>query len=931
MKKFLKILLIIILTLLVILVVTPIFFKGKIMKIAKEQINNNLNARVEFSDLKLSFIRNFPNASIILKDLSISGTGAFESDTLLKLKTFAIRVDVVSAIKMENINIKGILIDRPAVFAKVLKDDKANWNIMKETEETGEEIDTTETEFSTKISLKKFEIRSGSIKYIDESSNMAAFLDNFNFILKGNLAQDFTTLSINSNAEALSFIMDGIKYINKASLVITTNLDADLKNSIYVLKENDLSLNDLSLGFEGSVELPNDSDIKTDIRFSTKKADFKSLLSMVPAIYMQDYQDVKTTGNLILKGEVKGIYNSEKNIMPNASLNLKVENAMFKYPDLPKSADNIQIDINLFYDGVVTNNSTIDINRFHVDLGGNPLDLTMNIKTPETDMNINGIFKANLDLATIADVVPVENMTLQGKINSDIDFMGYMSYIEKEEYEKFKADGILQIKDFVFNSPEMPKAFKINESYILFSPRYVQVKSFDAEIGNSDMVFTGRLENFIPYVFKDETIKGDFLFTSNVIDLNEFMSDTSAIETTEEDTVPLNVVEIPKNIDFRLNSSIEKIYYDKLEIGKANGIIIIKDGKLQLKDLVMNMLEGSVKLNGDYNTQDIKSPLVDFNIQATDIDIPSAFKAFSVLEKLAPIAKTATGKVSLGMNYTSFLDEHMEPILKSIVGKGTFSSNNIGLIKSGTFTKIGDALKTKAFDNMTLTNVNISFEIQNGRIFLDPFETKMGSTDFIIAGDQGIDETMNYKMNISMPRSILGSGANDALNSLYANAASKGLNISPSENVNMNVAVGGTFTSPKVSIDLKDNVKQSAQAIKEEVKEKALEELDKKKEEAKAVVNEQAQKIIADAEAEAAKVREEAAKLADATRKESAANADKLVADAKNPIAKKAAEISAKKIKQEGEDKAKKIEKEADDKANKIISEAKDRADKLTQ
>ena len=931
MKKFLKILLIIILAILVILIVTPIFFKGKIMEIAKEQINNNLNAKVEFSNLNLSFIRNFPNASIVLKDLSVSGTGEFESDTLLKLKSFAISVDVISAIKMENINIKGILIDQPIVLAKVLKDGKANWDIVKETEETGEEVDTTVTEFTTKIALKKFEIRNASIKYIDESSNMAAYLDNFNFILKGNFAQDFTTLSVNSNTEALSFIMDGIKYINKASLDITTNLDADLKNSIYVLKDNNFAINDLSLGFEGSVELPNDSDIKTDIRFVTKKTDFKSLLSMVPAIYMQDYQDVKTTGNLMLKGEVKGVYNSEKNIMPDASLNLKVENAMFKYPDLPKSADNIQIDISLFYDGVVANNSTIDINKFHIDFGGNPVDLTMNIKTPETDMNINGIFNVNLDLATIADVIPMENMTLQGKINSNIDFMGYMSNIEKEEYEKFKADGMLQINDFVFNSPDMPKAFKINESSVLFSPRYVQVKSFDAEIGNSDMVFTGRLENFIPYVFKDETIKGDFQFTSNLIDLNEFMSDTTVAETTEEDTVPLTVVEVPKNIDFRLNSTIEKIYYDKLEISKANGIILVKDGKVTLQNLAMNMLEGSMKLNGDYNTQDIKSPLIDFNILATDIDIPSTFRAFSVLEKLAPIAKSATGKISLGMDYTSFLDEHMQPILKTIVGKGSFSSKQIGLIKSGTFTKIGDALKTKAFDNMTLNNVNVSFEIQNGRIFLDPFETKMGSTDLIIAGDQGIDQTMNYKMNISMPRSVLGSGANEALNNLYANAALKGLNIAPSENVNMNVTVGGTVTSPKVSIDLKDNVKQSAQAIKEEVKEKAMEELDKKKEEAKAFVNEQAQKIIADAEAEAAKVRAEAAKLADATRKESTANADKLVSEAKNPIAKKAAEVSAKKIKQEGEDKAKKIEQEADDKANKIIQEAKDRAAKLTE
>ncbi len=931
MKKLFKILLIIILVLLAIIVVVPVFFKGKILEIAKQQINKNLNAKVEFSDLNLSFIRNFPNASVVLKNLSVTGIDDFESDTLLSLQSFDIKLDAISAIKMENIKIKGILIDHPVLQARVLSDGKVNWDIMKETEEVVEEVDTTVSELATSISLKKFEIHDAFIKYIDESSNLFAGLDHFDFLLTGDLAQDFTTLSVHSATEAVNLIMDGIRYIKNAPLVMDINLDADLKNSIYILKENEISLNDLSLIFNGSIEMPNDSDLIADMNFETGKTDFKSLLSMVPAIYMQDFQDVRTSGTLALHGSVKGVYSSSRHLLPDARLQLNVENAMFKYPELPKSADNIQIDVDLFYDGTVTDSSRINLNRFHVDLGGNPVDMFMNIKTPVSDMNLNGIIKTDIDLTTLSDVIPLEDVTLQGKINSDIDFMGYMSYIENEKYDKFKADGNLHITDFIFESPDLPKALKINETSLLFSPQYLQVSSFDAEIGNSDMHFVGRLENFIPYIFKDETVRGDFQFSSTMLDLNEFMTQTDEVETSEGDTVPLSVIEVPKNIDFRLVSNIDKIYYDKLEITNTSGIIEIKEGKVLLQDLFLNMLEGSMKLNGEYNTQDIKAPMVDFGIEANSIDIPSAFKAFSVLQKLAPIAKAATGKVTIGMQYTSLLDGEMSPIINSIVGKGNFSSGSIGLIKSNTFAKVGDALKTKAFDNMTLQNLDIGFEIRNGRIYVDPFETHMGNTNFVIAGDQGIDQSMNYNINMNVPRSLLGSGANESINKLYANAALKGLNISPSETLNMNVNVGGTFTEPKISIDLKDNVKQSAQAIKEEIKEKAQEEIDKKKEEAKAVVSEQAEKIIAEAEKQAEQIRQEAARLADITRKEANANADKLVNEATNPIAKRAAEIAAKKLRQEGEDKAQKIVREADEKSNKIIEEAKERAAKLTQ
>ena len=129
--------------------------------------------------------------------------------------------------------------------------------------------------------------------------------------------------------------------------------------------------------------------------------------------------------------------------MPDVGVKLLVENAMFSYPGLPKSAENIQVDIDGFYDGRQMDNSTLDVNKFHAELGGNPVDLTLNIKTPESDMMVNGSLKCNLDLATVKDVIPLDNTTITGKINAAIDMMGYMSYIEKEEYEKFKADGNL--------------------------------------------------------------------------------------------------------------------------------------------------------------------------------------------------------------------------------------------------------------------------------------------------------------------------------------------------------------------------------------------------------------------------------------------------------------------------------------------------------
>jgi hypothetical protein len=325
----------------------------------------------------------------------------------------------------------------------------------------------------------------------------------------------------------------------------------------------------------------------------------------------------------------------------------------------------------------------------------------------------------------------------------------------------------------------------------------------------------------------------------------------------------------------------------------------------------------------------MKSPMVDFDFKATAIDIPAAFSSFTTLQQFAPIAAKAIGKVSLGMKYTSYLDENMMPVLNSVIGKGNFYSDIIGLKNSATFDKIGDALKTNAFDNMTLENIGMDFSIRNGRLLVSPFETRVSKATLMIGGDQGLDQTMNYTIGISIPRSELGAAANAPIDNLISQAAGAGLKIDPLQNLNFKVKVGGTFKDPNVSLDLGENSGQATEAIKEQVMQAVQEQLDVKKEEARAAAQAEVDKIMAEAQKQADVIRKQAADAADIVRKEANTNAESLVNKAKDPISKRLAEEGAKKIRQEGEVSAQKIIKEADVKAEELLKEAREQGEKL--
>ncbi len=930
MKKLLKFLFFFILFVLIVLFTAPILFKGKIVSIANEQISNSVNANAKFDNIKLSFFKQFPYLSVSIKGLSVVGIDDFEGDTLVYINSFDIAANVISAIKMENIELKKIAIVGPVINGIVLESGKANWDIAKETEEAEEvTADTSAGEFDATIALKSFTISNASISYTDLQSNMSANLENFNFELGGDLGQSHSAIVIDSKTEKLNFSMEGMRYLKNVLLDIHIDVDANLDQNIYVLQQNSFMLNGLELKVDGSVEIPDSADMKFDLAYATNNADFKSLLSLVPAIYLTDFEGLKTSGNFGLNGKVTGTLG--ENHTPDIDGKLEIKNANFSYPDLPKSAENINVDLEYFYDGKQMDNTTLDVNKFHIEMGGNPVDITLNLKTPISDPFVNSQITANLDLATILDIIPLENTELKGRIVSNLDIMGNMSLIENEKYEQFKATGTLLINDLYYNSPDVPKPVSISIADLKFSPQYLYVNSFKTKMGNSDFSLEGKATDFLPYMFNDETIHGEFAFNAGTIDLNEFMSDDTDEDVVkeEDDTSSLAAVEVPGNIDFVLKSSIKTMYYEKLVMNNVNGTITIRDSKVKMDKLSMNTLDGSIVVNGEYDSKDIKNPLVDLDVDAKSIDISKAFTSLGILEKIAPIASKATGKVSIGLNYSSFLNEKMKPKLKSIIGGGFLTSDKIGINGSNSFAAISNNLNSDAFKELILNDIDLNYEIRSGKLFVEPFETKMGSTNFMIAGEQGFDNTLDYGINIMAPKSLFGN-SNASINNLYSNAALPGFDFKTSETVNLLVKLTGDMKNPKVKIDPKASIKSATENIKQELKNNAQQAIESKKDDAKEKARAEADKLIAEAEKQAAEIRKQGKIAADKVRSESNANADKLIKEAgNNPLKKKAAEIAADKVKSEGEKRAAQIEKEANDKAQKIIDEANAKADRL--
>jgi hypothetical protein len=914
------------LALLILIISIPFLFKDKIIKLAIAEAEKSLNAKLHTGDVDLTVFKSFPSVSVTINDLSVANIAPFEGDTLLSAKGFRADINLMSLFGSKY-EINKIVLDHPRVLAKVLKDGKANWDITKPSAE--EEAPGGEKS-SFKMSLEEFRIDKGYIVYDDASLGMRAVLNELDHTLSGDFTEDIFDISTDSKIRELTVEYGGVPYLSKVNTSLKADINADMPNFKFTLRDNEIVLNELGLGVDGYWAMPKE-DMDMDLKFKAKQTEFKNILSLIPGAYTKDFASVKTSGKLTLDGFVKGIYNDKR--MPAFGANVLIENAMFQYPSLPRAANDIYVDMKVTNATGVPDNTLINIKKFHVDLGGNPVDMKMNVATPVSDPALDGEIRAQLNLGSLKDVLPLEKGDdLNGKVTADVTMKGRMSAVEKGDYDKFYAKGQVIVLDLDYKTKDMP-AVNISTMYMNFTPQYVELSKFDSKIGKSDIKADGRIDNLLQYMFKDQLLKGNFTMTSSMLDLNEFMTSDEAAPTASQPAQPAaesSVIEVPSNIDFVLSSTIGKLLYDKMVMSDVKGQLVVRESRIEMKDMRMNMLGGNMAItNSFYDTKNPKVPKIAFNLDINGFNIPQTYEMFNTVKQLAPVAKYTQGAFSTTLKLASDLDGKMSPILSTLAGEGDLYTKAVTIIGFEPLSKLADELKMEKFKKLDLQDLKLHYLFKDGKVNTSEFPFKSGSVAGFIKGATGFDQSIDYKMNFEIPTADMPSGAKQYVSGLLTKANMLGTNMKMPEKVKLNALFGGTVTKPTVKTDVKEIAGNVVDNVKDQVKDKVNEQVDKAKEQAGQKFEEEKKKILAEAEKQAQAVRDEAAKLSDNVKKEGYKAADDIEKSAKNPLEKVAKKKLADETRKQADTKSAKIVSDADKKANDIMTAAKQKADAL--
>jgi hypothetical protein len=815
MKKALKIIGITLLIIFFLLLAIPFAFQSQIKDMVKRFINENVNAKVEFSDVSLSLIRSFPQAHVEVEDLVITNFKPFEGETFVTAKNIAFTMSVNELFKTsseEPIVVNSITIDEALLTLKTDALGNNNYDITKEKENTPTKTGENSSSFS--FDIEDYNINNSAITYIDATSKIEMYLTELNHSGHGIFSAENSELDTQTTTK-VSLSMDSTKYLNNNTIKLDALIGIDLNNQKYTFKDNKGYINQLPLEFKGYLQLIEDGQ-DMDITFENPESSFKDFLAVIPEAYSKNIEGVETSGDFKVRGIIKGKMTEET--IPTLDIRITSNNASFKYPDLPKRVSNITIDTSIKNETGLADDTYVDLKTLNFKIDDDVFKASALLKNLTKNMFVNADIDGTLNLGNLSKAYPIEfDKELSGILKTKLNTQFDMNAIETNAYNRIKNNGSMSVTNFVFSSQDIVNPIQISEADITFNPGNIKLNSFDAKTGSSDFTATGNIKNLLGFLLSDKKLQGNFDVNSSTFVISDFMvEDESASNGSNKTTSASESLKIPDFLDCIINANAKTVVYDNLTLNNVKGTLAIKDQEADLQNMTSNIFDGALAISGKVSTK-TDTPVFNLNLGADGFDISKSFKGLDLLQNLAPIARALQGKLNTTIHLQGTLDNEFSPNLNTISGDAfaELLTTSIDPKQGSVLSKLEGAIGFVDFSKLNLKDLKANLEFADGKVNVKPFNLKYEDIAIQVSGSHGFDKTLDYNAVFNVPAKYLGSDVNRLIGKI---------NDPETNNITIPVTanITGNYTNPNVKTDLSSGISNLTKQLIEIEKQKLL-------------------------------------------------------------------------------------------------------------
>jgi hypothetical protein len=464
-----------------------------------------------------------------------------------------------------------------------------------------------------------------------------------------------------------------------------------------------------------------------DIKFSSPENTFKSLLSLVPGLYSKDFNKLETKGDLSFSGFVNGTFSDTQ--MPAFQVALNVNEAMFKYPDLPTAVSNIGMDLLIDNKTGVIENTMVDLKKLHLDFGNNPVDarlLIENLKNYKMDGNV----KAKLNLAELNKMFPMEGLEMKGIYSVDASAKGIYDSLKKIipslNVAMSLADGYIKSSEFPLPLEDMRFTATVKNTSGKMAETFIAAKDFGLLLDGERLTADLLLENLDDYTWD--------LKANGSIDIEKMTKIFPVEGMTLAGKIAANIQTKGKYSD------VEASRYDRLP---TSGSATLKDFKFSSKDLPYAVTVSNAEASFDPRKIEVKNTRG--TIGKSDFDVAGSVDNY--MGYLFKPNETIRGNMSFRstlLDLNEFMTETEETTSTDTASYGVIPvPSNIDFI-------LHSDIKTVKMMDYTITNATGDVIVRDGVANLNGIKFNMLGGSFVVNGSYNTKDINHPKYDFAM-------------------------------------------------------------------------------------------------------------------------------------------------------------------------------------
>lgn len=708
-------------------------YEEEVVNLIIKELNKHLKTevRIDTKNIDLTIIKSFPDCALEFKELTAMDAKEFKSDdTLLYAERLSLAFNIKDLFN-KNYTIKKIELENAQCHLKVDKKGNANYFVWKsDSGSTGSD--------SLKFALEKISLKNVDVSLKDSKHKIKLNTSVKELNFKGKFIEDNYTLISDGSAYVNLFQVEKIKYVQNKN--VKFDIEFDVSGSTYTIRKSETSINYTQLVSNGAFVIK-DSLQSLDINFNGKNLDIASTLSLLPEKFQNQIHDYESDGEFYASGECH--YKNGQPFILKSDFGIK--KATITYKEKNTTLTNVNLLGNIT---VNEHRSNLTLKNISANLNNNnftgDMELT-NFKDPYLKLKL----AANTKLEELIAFYPIDTLeNLSGSINMNAEIEGLISEMKTNAYSpSIKASGNAVITDLKATFKQTDKHINIPEGKLELNNRHLNVYGLQLIRGNSDVMLVGELPNFLSYLFDPkEPLTIVAHVKSDKIELEDFLF--GAGKSSENASI-----NIPNNLDFNVSVDVAHLTFGKFVADNIKGNMLLKNQKVALKDLSLNVTDGEVKLNifADASGDNLK---VSADCDLNKLNIQKLFSQLNNFGQTTIKDDNLKGFVTANIDFSGTWDKKLKVDLNSINLTSSILIERGELIGFKPLESLAKYIDVNELKHIKFSTLQSAVEIKNRVITIPRTSIKSNAINMELWGTHGFDNVIDYHIQLLLSEII---------------------------------------------------------------------------------------------------------------------------------------------------------------------------------